>query len=159
MLPCSCGGRPGIGAQHALAPLHEVSAGKPVSWVYEADLRHCCGSGDHAWLLRLVQHRVGDRRILRVIRRWLNAGGLEDGVVEPSEEGVPHGGSMSVVRSTLSLHDVLDLGCERVVKPRLQGEAYLMRSMDDFVVCFQYQADVQRFEQVLVKRLAKFALA
>jgi len=114
---------------------------------------------DHEGLLRFVQHRVGDPRILCLIRRWLKAGVLEDGIVEPSDEGVPQGGSMSVVLSNLYLHYVLDLWFERVVKPRLQGEAYLMRYSDDFVVCFPYQADAQRFEQVLVKRLAKFALA
>lgn len=158
-LPCSFGGRPGIGAHHALAPLHEVLAGKPVSWVYEADLRHFFGSLDHAWLLGLVQHRIGDPRLLRLIRRWLKAGVLEDGIIESSEEGVPQGGNISVVLSNLSLHYVLDLWFERVVKPRLQGEASLIRSIDDFVGCFQYQTDAQRFEQVLVKRLAKFALA
>ena len=84
---------------------------------------------------------------------------LEDGIVEPSEEGVPQGGSISVVLSNLYLHYVLDLWFERVVKPRLQGEAYLIRYIDDFVVCCQYQADAQRFERALVKRLAKFALA
>jgi RNA-directed DNA polymerase len=103
-LPCSFGGRPGLGAHHALATLHEVIAGKPVSWVYEADLRHFFGSLDHGWLLRLGQHRVGDPRILRVIQRWLKAGVLEDGVIEPSDEGVPQGGSISVVLSNLSLH-------------------------------------------------------
>ncbi|HYN24597.1 MAG TPA: reverse transcriptase domain-containing protein [Pyrinomonadaceae bacterium] len=157
-LPCSCGGRPGIGAHHALATLHEVIAGKPVSWVYEADLRNFFGSLDHGWLLRFVQLRVGDPRILCLIRRWLKAGVLEDGIIEPSEEGVPQGGSISVVLSNLYLHYVLDLWFKRIVKPRLQGEAYLMRYIDDFVVCFQYQADAQRFEQVLVKRLTKFAL-
>jgi group II intron reverse transcriptase/maturase len=158
-LPCSFGGRPGLGAHHALATLHEVIAGKPVSWVYEADLRSFFGSLDHGGLLRFVQHRVGDPRILRVIQRWLKAGVLEDGVIEPSDAGVPQGGSLSVVLSHLSLHYGLDLGCERVVKPRLQGEAYLMRYIDDFVVCCQYQADAQRFEQALVKRLTQFALA
>ena len=68
---------------------------------------------------------------------------MEDGIVEPSDEGVPQGGSISVVLSNLYLHYVLDLWFERVVKPRLQGEAYLMRYIDDFVVCFQYQTDVQ----------------
>ena len=90
-LPCSFGGRPGLGAHHALATLHEVIAGKPVSWVYEADLRNFFGSLDHEWLLRFVQHHVGDPRILRVIQRWLKAGVLEDGVVEPSDEAhIPH---------------------------------------------------------------------
>jgi len=158
-LPCSFGGRPGKGAHHALATLHEVIAGKSVSWVYEADLRNFFGSLDHGWLLRFVQHRVGDPRILSVIRRWLKAGVLEDGSIEPSEEGVPQGGSISVVLSNLYLYYVLDLWFERVVKPRRQGAAYLMRYIDEVVVCFQYQTDAQRFEQVLGKRLARFALA
>ena len=158
-LSCSFGGRPGVGAHHALATLHEVIAGKPVSWIYEADLRNFFGSLDHGWLLRFVQHRVGDLRILSLIRRWLKAGVLEEGVIERSEEGVPQGGSINVVLSNLYLHYVLDLWFERVVKPRLQGEAYLIRYIDDFVVCFQHQADAQRFQQVLAKRRAKFALA
>jgi RNA-directed DNA polymerase len=158
-LPCSFGGRPGVGAHHALATLHEVIAGKPVSWVYEADLRNFFGSLDHGWLVRFVQHRVGDPRLLRLIRRWLKAGILEDGVLAPSDEGVPQGGSISVVLSNLYLHYVLDLWFERVVKPRLQGEAYLLRYIDDFVVCFQHEADAQRFQRALGKRLAKFALA
>jgi group II intron reverse transcriptase/maturase len=159
LLPCSFGGRPGVGAHHALATLHEVIAGKPVSWVYEADLRNFFGSLDHGWLLRFVPHRVGDPRLVSLIRRWLKAGGLEDGIIEPSDEGVPQGGNISVVLSNLYLHDVLDLWFERVVKPRLQGEADLIRYIDDFVVCFQHQADAHRFQQVLVKRLATFALA
>jgi group II intron reverse transcriptase/maturase len=158
-LACSFGGRPGVGAHHALATLHEVIAGKRVSWIYEADLRNFFGSLDHGWLLRFVQHRVGDPRILSLLRRWLKAGVLEDEIITPSEEGVPQGGSVSVVLSNLYLHYVLDLWFERVVRPRLQGEAYLVRYVDDFVVCFEYQSDAQRFEQVLVKRLAKFALA
>jgi RNA-directed DNA polymerase len=84
---------------------------------------------------------------------------LEDGAVEPSDEGVPQGGSISVILSNLYLHYVLDLWFERIVKPRLHGEAYLIRYMDDFVVCFQHRADAERFQQVLVRRLAKFALA
>jgi len=77
-----------------------------------------------------VHHRVGDPRILRLIRRWLKAGVLEGGVIEPSDAGVPQGGSSSVVLSNLYLHDVLDLWVERIVKPRLHGEAYLIRYMD-----------------------------
>ena len=158
-LPCSFGGRPGVGAHHALATLNEVIAGRRVSWVYEADLQNFFGSLDHGWLLRFVQHRVGDPRIVSLIQRWLKAGVLEDEIITPSVEGVPQGGSVSVVLSNLYLHYVLDLWFERIVKPRLQGEAYLVRYIDDFVVCFEHRADAQRFEQVLVKRLAKFALA
>jgi RNA-directed DNA polymerase len=77
----------------------------------------------------------------------------------PAPKGSPQGGNISVVLSTLYLHYVLDLWFERVVKPRRQGDAYLIRYSDDFVVCFQHQADAHRFQQVLIKRLAKFALA
>jgi len=159
LLPGSCGGRPGGGAHRALATRHAVIAGKPVSWISEADLRHGFGSLDHAWLLRCVPHRVGDPRLVRLSRRWLKAGVLEDGRIAPSEEGVPPGGSLSVVLSHRSLHAGLDLWFERVVTPRWQGAASLVRSSDDCVVCFQSQTDAQRFAQVLRKRLTKCALA
>src|SRR5262244_1573891 len=158
-LPCSFGGRPKLSAHHALATLNEVVAGGKIGWVLEADLKNFFGSLDHDWVLRFVAHRVGDPRLISLIRRWLKAGVLEDGAVHPSEQGTPQGGSISVLLSNLYLHYVLDLWFERVVKGRLRGEARLIRYMDDFVVCFQYQTDAQRFEQMLEKRLAKFALA
>ena len=129
-LACSFGGRPGIGAHHALATLNEVIAGKPVSWVLEADLKNFFGSLDHGWLLRFVEHRVGDPRIINLIRRWLKAGVLDGGELRPNEEGTPQGGSISVLLSNLYLDHVLDLWFERVVKPRLCGEAYLIRYID-----------------------------
>src|SRR5215467_8530949 len=79
----------------------------------------------------------GDPRVINLIRRWLKAGLLEDGVVHPSDEGTPQGGSISVLLSNLYLHYVLDLWFERVVKCRLRGEARLVRYIDDFVICFQ----------------------
>jgi RNA-directed DNA polymerase len=85
--------------------------------------------------LRCVELRVGDPRMISLIRRWLKAGVLEDGEVHPNEEGTPQGGSISVLLSNLYLHYVLDLWFERVVKPRLRGEAYLVRYIDDFVCC------------------------
>jgi group II intron reverse transcriptase/maturase len=157
-LPCSFGGRPGIGAHHALSTLNEVISGKKVGWVLEADLKNFFGSLDHGWLLRFVEHRVGDPRIISLIRRWLKAGILEDGELYPNEEGTPQGGSISVLLSNLYLHYVLDLWFEQVVKPRLKGEAYLVRYIDDFVVCFQYRSDALRLQNALRKRLGKFGL-
>ena len=158
-LPCSFGGRPGLGAHNALSTLNEVIAGKKVSWVLEADLKNFFGSLDHGWLLRFVEHRVGDPRVISLIRRWLKAGILEDDEIHPNEEGTPQGGSISVLLSNLYLHYVLDLWFQQIVKPRLRGEAYLVRYIDDFVVCFQYQEDAVRFQEVLRKRLEKFGLA
>jgi group II intron reverse transcriptase/maturase len=158
-LSCSFGGRPGLSAHRALATLNEVIAGRKVSWVLEADLKNFFGSLSHGWLLRFVEHRVGDPRIISLIRHWLKAGVLEDGAVQPNEEGTPQGGSISVLLSNLYLHYVLDLWVDRVVKPRMRGEVYLVRHIDDFVLCFQYRSDALRVQRVLCKRLEKFGLA
>jgi group II intron reverse transcriptase/maturase len=157
-LPCSFGGRPGRGAHHALATLNEVIAGTKTGWVLEADLKNFFGSLNHEWLLRFIEHRVGDPRLISLIRRWLKAGVLEDGEVHPSEEGTPQGGSISVLLSNVYLHYVLDLWFERVVKPRLRGEAHLVRYIDDFVVCLQYRSDALRLQEALHHRLGKFGL-
>jgi len=157
-LKCSFGGRPGIGAHNALCTFNEVVAGKKVSWVLECDLKNFFGSLDHGWLTRFVEHRVGDPRIICLIRRWLKAGIMEDGCITENTEGTPQGGSISVLLSNIYLHYVLDLWFERVVKPRMEGEVYLIRYLDDFVVCFQYRADALRFREALEKRLQKFSL-
>jgi len=157
-LSCSFGGRPRRGAHQALATLHEVIAGRKVEWILEADLKNFFGSLSHEWMLRFVEHRVGDPRLISLIRRWLKAGVLEDDEVHPNEEGTPQGGSISVLLSNLYLHYVLDLWFERVVKTRLRGEAYLVRYIDDFVLCFQYRADALRVQDALCKRLGKFGL-
>jgi len=154
----SFGGRPGRGAHQALATLHEKIAGGKIEWVLEADLKNFFGSLSHEWMLRFVEHRVGDRRLISLIRRWLKAGVLEDGEVHPTEEGTPQGRSISVLLSNLYLHYVLDLWFERVVKPRLRGEACMVRYIDDFVLCFQYRADALRVQEALAKRLRRFSL-
>ncbi|MGB5832200.1 MAG: reverse transcriptase domain-containing protein [Thiohalocapsa sp.] len=126
--------------------------------VVDADFADYFGSLDHGWLLRFVEHRVRDPRLISLIRRWLKAGILEDGEIHPNEEGTPQGGSISVMLSNVYLHSVLDLWFERVVKSRLRGEAYLVRYIDDFVVCFQYREDALRVQEALRKRLGKFGL-
>jgi len=157
-LNCSFGGRPGRGQHNALATMNEIIGSKKVNWVFEADLKNFFGSLDHGWLLRFVEHRVGDPRILSLIRKWIKAGVMEDGAYEDSEVGTPQGGSISVLLSNLYLHYVLDLWFEKAIKPRLDGECYLIRYIDDFIVCFQYKRDAERFVAVLEKRLAKFSL-
>src|SRR6201997_2138908 len=157
-LPCSFGGRAGRGAHQALATLHERIAGGKIEWVLEADLKNFFGSLSHEWMLRFVEHRVGDQRLISLIRRWLKAGVLENGEVHPSEEGTPQGGSVSVLLSNIYLHYVLDLWFEKVVKPRLRGEACMVRYIDDFVLCFQFRSDALRAQEALAKRLRKFSL-
>src|ERR1700688_3679168 len=157
-LSCSFGGRTGRGAHQALATLHERIAGGKIEWVLEADLKNFFGSLSHEWMLRFVKHRVGDQRLISLIRRWLKAGVLENGEVHPSEEGTPQGGSISVLLSNVYLHYALDLWFERVVKVRLRGEAHLVRYIDDFVICFQYRSDALRVQDALRLRLGKFGL-
>ena len=157
-LNCSFGGRPGRGQHNALTTIDEIIGCMKVNWVFEADLKNFFGSLDHGWLLRFVEHRVGDPRILSLIRKWLKAGVMEGGTFEESEIGTPQGGSISVLLSNLYLHYVLDLWFEKAIKPRLEGECHLIRYIDDFIVCFQHKRDAERFVEVLGKRLAKFAL-
>jgi hypothetical protein len=103
-LRCSFGGRPGRGAHQALASLHEVISGRQVEWVLEADLKNFFGSLNHEWMLRFVEHRVGDPRLISLIRRWLKASILEDGEIYANEEGTPQGGSISVLLSNVYLY-------------------------------------------------------
>jgi len=145
-LPCTFGGRPKLSAHHALCTLNEIIAGKKVSWVLEVDLKNFFGSLDHGWLLRFVEHRVGDPRIISLIKRWLKAGVLEEGELRSVETGTPQGGSISVLLSNVYLHYVLDLWFGKVIKPKLKGEAYLVRYIDDFVVGFQYRSDAIWFK-------------
>lgn len=157
-LNCSFGGRPNRGQHNALATFDEIVMNKKVSWVLEADLKNFFGSLDHGWLLKFVEHRVGDPRVLTLIRRWLKAGVVEDGKIEESEMGTPQGGSISVLLSNIYLHYVLDLWFEKAIKPRLKGECYLIRYIDDFIVCFQYHNDAVQFREELSRRLEKFSL-
>lgn len=157
-LPCSFGGRPKLSAHHALATFNEIVMSKKVNWVLEADIKNFFGSLDHGWIERFVEHRVGDTRVTSLIKRWLKAGVLEEGKFKPVEMGTPQGGSISVLLSNIYLHYVLDLWFERMIKPKLKGEAYLVRYVDDFVVCYQYRSDAIFFQEVLVERLGKFSL-
>jgi RNA-directed DNA polymerase len=157
-LPCSFGGRPQLGAHHALATFHEIVSGKKVSWVLECDIKNFYGSMDHSWTMRFVEHRVKDPRIVSLIRRWLRAGVLEEGNVEIEDRGVPQGGPISVLLSNVYLHYALDLWFSKVLRPRMRGEVYLVRYLDDFVMCFQYRSDAERAQRALGKRLGRFGL-
>ncbi len=158
-LPFSFGGRPGRGAHKALAYLSHTIANQKVSWVYEADLKNFFGSLDHGWLEKFLNLRVGDPRLITLLQRWLKAGIMVENRHEDTVMGVPQGGSISVVLSNLYLHYVLDLWFDRIVRPRLKGEAYICRYLDDFVVCFQFKSDAKRFASALTQRLSKFGLA
>jgi len=157
-LDCSFGGRPGKSAHQALITLSEIIRRRSVNWVFEADLKNFFGSLDQGWILRFVEHRVGDPRMISLIRRWLKAGVMEEGQYEASESGTPQGGPISVLLSNIYLHYVLDLWFEKVVKPRMKGECYLIRYIDDFTACFERKEDAETFIEILEGRLLKFEL-
>ena len=154
----SFGGRPGRSAHNALATLNKTIIFKKVDWVYEADLKSFFSSLDHEWVERFLAHRVADPRISTLIKRWLKAGVMEQHEFTETEVGTPQGGPISVLISNLYLHYVLDLWIEKKVKPKLDGEVYYFRYLDDFMLCFEDAVSARRFEQVLPKRLEKFGL-
>jgi group II intron reverse transcriptase/maturase len=154
----SYGFRPGRNAHMALDALAVGIETKKVNWVLDADIRGFFDSLDHEWLMKFVQHRVADPRVLRHIRKWLNAGVLEDGRRTRQEEGTPQGGNISPLLANIYLHYVLDLWAEPWRKKRTRGDIIVVRYADDFVIGFQYETDAERFRQELAERFAGFNL-
>jgi RNA-directed DNA polymerase len=157
-LDCSYGYRPKRGCHDALKALGQTIQHRKVSWIVEADIRGFFDHVNHEWLMKFLELRIGDPRILRLIRRMIKAGVMEDGLVRASEEGTPQGAVLSPLLSNVYLHYVLDLWFERRFRAQCQGEAYLFRYADDFVVCFQYREEAQRFLTALKDRLEQFHL-
>ncbi len=157
-LDCSYGYRPGRRCHQALDALGRTIQRQKVSYVVEADIRGFFDHVNHDWLLKFLRVRIGDERLLRLIWRMLKGGVMEDGLTHVSEEGTPQGGSLSPVLSNVYLHYVLDLWFERVFRKQCRGEAYFFRYADDFLACFQYREDAERFLAAMQARLAKFHL-
>ncbi|NMP25180.1 reverse transcriptase domain-containing protein, partial [Sulfobacillus harzensis] len=156
--PVSYGFRPGRNAHQALATLRNTLMTGRAHWVVEADIRGYFDHIDHDWLLRMLELRVGDPWILRLVRKWLAAGILEDGRVTPATVGSPQGGPLSPLLANVYLHYVLDLWFEQVVIPRCRGRATLIRFADDFLALFEEEQDARRFLRALPQRMRKFAL-
>lgn len=154
----SYGYRPGRNPHHALQALRLQIVTKKVSHVYEADIRGYFTHVSHSWLQRMLAQRIADPVILRLVGKWLKAGAMHDGVPIRTEEGTPQGGPISCVLANVYLHFALDLWFEKKFKPRCQGEAYLVRFVDDFVVSFQFRLDAEDFQKRLRERLARFNL-
>lgn len=157
-LDVSYGFRPGRGCHDALRGLARHIAHDKVNWIVEADIKGFFDAVDHELLLKMVAERVSDERVLRLIRRMLKAGVMEEGRRLETEAGTPQGGVISPLLANIYLHYVLDVWFAKGVKPRCEGEAYLIRYADDFVACFQSEADAWRFRRALDERLGKFHL-
>mgnify|MGYP005654498483 CR=1 FL=1 len=154
----SYGFRPGRSPHHALNALYGGILTRKVGWILDADIRGYFDAIDHGWLMRFVEHRIADKRVLRHIRKWLNAGVLEDGTRYVSEQGVPQGGSISPLLANIYLHYVFDLWANKWRKERARGDVVIVRYCDDFVVGFEHREEAERFFEALVERFKEFGL-
>jgi group II intron reverse transcriptase/maturase len=154
----SYGFRPGRSPHHALDALAAGIVGKKVNWVLDADFSDYFSSLDHQWLVKFLEHRIADRRVLRLIQKWLAAGVIENGSWTAFEEGVPQGASASPLLANIYLHYVFDLWAHQWRTRHAHGDVVITRFADDFVVGFEHRQDAERFWVDLRGRLAKFNL-
>ena len=154
----SYGFRPGRSAHHALDAFYTGLLTKKVNWVLDLDIRGFFDAIDHGWLVKFVEHRIADRRIVRLIQKWLNAGVLEDGKRMLVEQGTPQGGSASPLLANIYLHYVFDLWVQSWRQKHARGDVIVVRFADDIVVGCQVKSDAERFWKDLVERFGKFRL-
>ena len=155
----SYGFRPARSCHQALSVLGQHIATRQVNWISDADIKGFFDNVCHEQLEALLRIRISDPQLLALIRRFLKAGVMIEAQCFDTAEGVPQGASLSPLLANVYLHYVLDQWFDRDVKPRLRGEAYLIRFADDFIVGFELESDARRYQTVLVKRLARFSLS
>jgi RNA-directed DNA polymerase len=154
----SYGYRPGKGPHNALDALYTGLLTRKVNWVLDGDISSFFDGLDHQWLVKFIEHRVADQRVVRLIRKWLNAGVLEEGQWSCSEEGTPQGGSASPLLANVYLHYVFDLWVQHWRKTKAKGDMIVVRWADDFVVGFQHPSEAEQFHKELAERFARFKL-
>jgi RNA-directed DNA polymerase len=157
-LDCSYGFRPGRGAQEALDEVGRVICREPTSCVLELDITSYFDTIVREQLMEMIERRISDASILRLIRKWINIGIVDDGRLLESETGTGQGQIISPLLANIYLHFVLDEWIERDVKPRLRGKVFEIRYADDAVLCFQYREDAEKVLQLLPKRFARYGL-
>lgn len=154
----SYGFRPGRSQHNALDALSVALTQCKVSWVLDADIRSFFDTLDHGWVMKFLEHRVADRRLLRLVAKWLRAGVSEEGKWSRTTVGTPQGAVISPLLANIYLHYVLDLWARRWRQREARGEVVIIRYADDFVMGFQYREEAQRFLAALKERFAKFGL-
>jgi group II intron reverse transcriptase/maturase len=154
----SYGFRPKRSQHNALDALYTGLLTKKVNWVLDLDIRGFFDAISHEWLVKFIEHRIADRRVVRLIQKWLNAGVLEDGKRVRMEEGTPQGGSASPLLANIYLHYVFDLWAQAGRRKQAHGDVIVVRYADDIVVGFQSEADAKRFLAELAERFRKFSL-
>jgi RNA-directed DNA polymerase len=157
-LDCSYGFRPGRSQHQALDEVRRVSCTRPTGWILEIDISSYFDKIVRGILLEMVEKRVSDGSVLRLIQKWIKVGVMEDGKLLVSETGTGQGQPISPLLANIYLHHALDEWFEDVVKPRLKGEAYEIRFADDAILCFQHREDAEKVLGVLPKRFEKYGL-
>jgi group II intron reverse transcriptase/maturase len=157
-LGISYGFRPGRGTHDALDALCVGIHSKKVSFILDADIRSFFDEIDQKWLIRFLEHRIGDRRIIRLIQKWLKAGILEDGIVAVSDRGTGQGSVISPLLANIYLHYTLDLWAVRWRRREATGDMIIVRYADDFIIGYEHESDARRFLDEMRERLGKFAL-
>src|SRR6202167_6111767 len=157
-LDFSYGFRPGRSQHNALDALYTGLLTKKVNWVLDLDIRGFFDALSHEWLVKFVEHRIADRRVVRLIQKWLNAGVLEDGRRTRTEEGTPQGGSASPLLANIYLHYTFDLWAQGWRRKQTHGDVIAVRYADDIVVGFQSETDAKQFLAELTERFRKFSL-
>ncbi len=155
----SYGFRPGRNQHDALDALVVGISGRKVNYILDADIRSFFDSVDQRWLIRFLEHRIGDKRILRLIQKWLKVGVLEDGIVAVSETGTGQGAVISPLLANIYLHYVFDLWAEQWRRREAQGDMIMVRYADDVVLGFEHEAEARSFLGAMKERLEKFSLA
>jgi len=155
----SYGFRPQRSQHDALDALAVGIGNTPVNWILDADIRSFFDSVSQDWLVRFLEHRIGDQRIIRLVRKWLKAGVLEEGEWSVSETGTPQGAVASPLLANVYLHYVFDLWAERWRRREATGNVIILRYADDIVVGFQHEADARRFWEAMRVRFEQFSLA
>ncbi len=157
-LSFSYGFRPGRNQHQALDALYVGLLTRKVNWVLDLDIRGFFDAIDHGWPVKFIEHRIADRRVARLIQKWLNAGVLEDGKRTLVQEGTPQGGSASPLLANVYLHYAFDLWVQAWRKKRANGDVMVVRFADDIVLGFQSEMDARRFQEELEERFRKFKL-
>jgi group II intron reverse transcriptase/maturase len=155
----SYGFRPKRSQHQALDALAVGIARTNVSWIVDADIRSFFDTVSHEWLIRFVEHRIGDPRIVRLIGKWLKAGTLEEGVLVASEEGTPQGAVISPLLANIYLHYVFDLWAHQWRQRHARGNVVIVRYADDIVVGTDKESDAKQFVRAMKARLEQFSLA
>src|SRR6266700_2634960 len=154
----SYGFRPGRGTHDALDALCVGIESRKVNFILDADIRSFFDEVSKDWLIRFVEHRIGDKRIIRLIQKWLKAGILEDGIVAVSDNGTGQGAVISPLLANIYLHYSLDLWAVRWRRREATGDMIIVRYADDFIIGFEHESDARRFLDEMRERLGKFAL-